>query len=274
MNNVTCADAGLTEGVNCATIAGQGLDVGSPLTSGSRNSGLELDQTRRILASETVSMDVADIANFTTAGPSNFSFAQYNGRLDANLTANDRVSFAIYWVPVSNTNLNGAARDYNLFHHDQINDAFSVIWNHTFSPTFLNELRANAAGWRWNEINSNPQSPVGLPTDFIEQTGSITLNNFGPSVGSILNQWTYTFKDVATKIVGRHTFKFGGEATRLFYLNECAGCGVPSYRFFNIWDFLNDAPHSEGRRLRSEHRIPDDPAPGRTRKYSGLFRAG
>src|SRR5262249_7295671 len=54
------------------------------------------------------------------------------------------------------------------------------------------------------------------------------------------------FKDVATKIVGRHTFKFGGEATRLFYLNECVGCGVPNYNFFNIWDFLNDAPHNEG----------------------------
>src|SRR5581483_3156347 len=30
----TCASIGLTEGVNCATIAGQGLDIGSPLKSG------------------------------------------------------------------------------------------------------------------------------------------------------------------------------------------------------------------------------------------------
>lgn len=245
MNDVTCTNAGLTEGVNCATIPGQGLDVGSPLTSALGTQDLSwVDQSHPGVGN---GLDgVADIANFTTSGPTNFSFAQYNGRLDANLTAKDRVSFAIYWVPVSNTNLNGAARDYNLFHHDQINQAFSVIWNHTFSPTFLNELRANAAGWRWNEVTSNPQSPVGLPTDFIEQTGSITLNNFGPNVGSILNQWTYSFKDVATKIIGRHSFKFGGEATRLFYLNQCAGCGVPSYRFFNIWDFLNDAPHNEG----------------------------
>jgi hypothetical protein len=71
------------------------------------------------------------------------------------------------------------------------------------------------------------------------------LESFGPNVGSILDQWTYTFKDVATKIIGRHTIKFGGDLTRLFYLNDCAGCGVPSYHFFNIWDFLNDAPHQE-----------------------------
>jgi hypothetical protein len=188
---------------------------------------------------------VADIANFRTSTGSTVSFAQYNGRLDANLTANDHAAFAIYWVPISRTNVNGAARAYNLFHHSQINDAFSLIWNHTFSPSFLNEARVNAAGWRWNEVASNPQSPVGLPTDFIDQTGTITLNSFGPNVGSIFNQWTYTYKDVATKISGRHTIKFGGELTRLLFLNECAPCGVPNYHFFNIWDFLNDAPHEE-----------------------------
>jgi Carboxypeptidase regulatory-like domain/TonB dependent receptor-like, beta-barrel len=245
INSATCADAGLTEGVNCATIPGQGLDVGSPITSGLGTQDLSWVSNSNPGVGGGLD-GVADIANYVTSSATTLSFAQYNGRLDANVTNNDRVSFAIYWVPVSKTNLNGAARQYNLFHHSQINDAFSLIWNHTFSPTFLNEARVNAAGWRWNEVSSNPQSPVGLPTDFIEQTGSITLNNFGPSVGSILNQWTYSYKDVATKIAGRHTIKFGGDVTRLQYLNECAGCGVPSYRFFNIWDFLNDAPHNEG----------------------------
>ena len=192
---------------------------------------------------------VADIANYITASTSTFTKAQYNGRLDANLSAKDRLGFAIYWVPQTSSFLNGPARQYNFFHHSQINDAFSVIWNHTFTPSFLNELRVNAAGWRWNEISTNPQSPVGLPTDSIDQEGSLgggtPINSFGPNVGSILNQWTYSYKDVATKIYGRHTLKFGGEVTRLFYLNDCVGCGVPSYNFFNIWDFLNDAPHIE-----------------------------
>src|SRR5206468_4931996 len=36
--------------------------------------------------------------------------------------------------------------------------------------------------------------------------------------------------------------------TTLFrsYLQNCTGCGVPNYNFFNLWDFLNDAPHNEG----------------------------
>lgn len=239
----SCTDFGLTEGVNCRTIPGQGINVGSPLTTplGSQDTTWQSNSNPGVGSGLA---NVADLANYDTVNPTTFSASQYNGRLDADVTERDRIGFAIYWVPLSRTNYNNN-RGYDLFHHDQVNDAFSIIWNHTFSPTFLNEARANAAGWRWNEITSNPQSPVGFPTDFFEKTGSVTVNQFGPGVGSILNQWTYSYKDVATKIIGRHTVKFGGDVTRLFYLNECAGCGVPSYHFFNIWDFLNDAPHQE-----------------------------
>jgi hypothetical protein len=241
----TCADAGLAEGPKCATIPGQGIDIGSPLTTGLGTQDLSWSSVSTPGVGNGLD-GVADIANFNTVSTSNYSKAQYNGRLDADVTAKDRIAFAIYWVPQSTSFLNGPARAYNFFHHSQINEAFSAIWNRTISSTFLNEFRVNAAGWHWNEVTSNPQSPVGLPTDFNGQIGSITPSSFGPNVGSILNQWTYSYKDVATKIVGRHAIKFGGEVTRLFYLNNCVGCGVPNYNFFNLWDFLNDAPHNEG----------------------------
>ena len=242
--NGTCAAAGLAEGVNCLTIPGQGINVGTPLTTplGSQDLGWVSTTSPGVGSGLGTT---ADIANYNTSNPTTFNAAQYNGRLDADVTSKDRISFAIYWVPQSKTNFNGN-RSYDLFHHEQVNNATSLIWNRTISSSFLNEARVNAAGWRWNEINSNPQSPVGLPTDFVDQTGSITVNQWGPNVGSILNQWTYTYKDVATKIAGRHTIKFGGDLTRLHYLNNCVACGVPSYHFFNIWDFLNDAPHEEG----------------------------
>ena len=245
INNSTCANAGLTEGVNCRTIPGQGLNIGSPLTTplGTQDQGWVSPQNPGVGGGLS---NVADIANYITSSSSTFSKSQYNGRLDWDVTGRDRISFTIYYVPQSSSFLNGPARAYNFFHHTQINEAFSGIWNHTFSPTLVNEARVNGAGWRWNEVNSNPQSPVGLPSDSIGQIGSINPNSFGPNVGSILNQWTYTFKDVATKVMGKHTIKFGGDVTRLFYLNDCAGCGVPNYNFFNLWDFLNDAPHNEG----------------------------
>jgi hypothetical protein len=249
----SCATAGLTEGVNCLTIPGQGINVGTPLTTGlgTQDLGWTSNQDPGCGGAGTGCGTpgsplgtVADLANYITITPTKFTAVQYNGRLDADVTLKDRIGFAIYWVPLTTTKLNGN-RGYDIFHHNQVNSAFSAIWNHTFSSTFLNELRANAAGWRWNEVADNPQAPVGFPADRFEKTGSITVNNFGPSVGSILNQWTYSYKDVATKIYGRHTLKFGGEATRLFYLQNCTGCGVPQYAFFNVWDFLNDAPHNE-----------------------------
>lgn len=262
--NVTCSTAGLTEGVNCATVAG-GLNIGTPLNptlfprgmiggttaypSGGMDPGWTSSQTPGTGGDGSGGPEnlgtTPDVAEYITSNPTIYSAAQYNGRLDADVTSKDRIGFAIYWVPVSSEDYNGN-RTYDIFHHTQINDAFSAIWNHTFSPSLLNELRANAAGWRYNEVQDNPQTPVGFPKDNIGQIGSISLGNFGGNVGNDLDQWTYGYKDVATKIFGRHTIKFGGEATRLFYLDACYPCGVPSYSFFNLWDFLNDVPNHEG----------------------------
>jgi outer membrane receptor protein involved in Fe transport len=133
---------------------------------------------------------------------------------------------------------------YDLFHHSQVNDAFSLIWNHTFSPTFLNEARANAAGWRYNELSSNPQAPFGLPQDSVTTIGGIGLGSVSVGAPGIYDQWTYSYKDVATKVLHTHTMKFGFDLTRLYYLNAPIRCR--SYTFYNLWDFMNDAPEAEG----------------------------
>jgi hypothetical protein len=242
-NNETCATINLVEGVNCRTIAGQGLNIGSPLTTPLGTQDLTATNTAQNPGVGSGLANVADIADYATSSPFSSYYQQYNGRMDANVSAKDHLAFAIYWVPQGATSYNGGSRAYDLFHHAQINDAFSVIYNHTFTPTFLNELRANAAGWRWNEINSNPQAPVGLPVDSISAIGSIGTGSFGAALGSIYNQWTYSYNDVATKIIAQHTVKFGGEYTKLQYLNDPVN--RPSYNFYDIWDFLNDAPFVE-----------------------------
>ena len=244
MINQTCADAGLAEGMNCRTIPGQGLNIGSPLKQPLGTQDLTWQSTTNPGVGGGLS-DVADIAFFNTINPTIRTASQYNGRLDANVTKKDHIAFAIYWVPLSMTNLNGSVRTYNLFNHDQINEAYSLVWNHIFSSTFLNEARANDAGYRFNEVSSNPQAPFGLPTGIIDNLGSISLGTFGAGGPSDLNQHTYTYKDIATKILANHTIKFGGEITRLYYLNNPTYSARPLYNFYNIWDFLNDAPHSE-----------------------------
>jgi hypothetical protein len=252
--SATCANAGLIEGQNCSTVQG-GLDIGSPLKTGLHTQ----DLTYQSAANPGVGSGldgVPDIGEYTTLDPTQITESQYNGRLDAQATKNDRITFTIYWVPQTTTAFQGPIRTYNLFHHEAINDAFAGIWNHIFSPTFLNEARVNAAGWRWNEIGTNPQEPFGLPTDTVTAIGDLSantsastsaqsFNSFGAPSPSVYDQWTYSYQDVATKVAGKHSIKFGGGVTRLYYLNESPGAARPAFGFYNVWDFLNDAPDTE-----------------------------
>ncbi len=235
-------DLHLTEGVNCVTIPGQGMNIGSPLTTGLGKQDLTYVSNANPGVGSGLS-NVPDIAEYSLSSPQSSDFKQYNGRLDTDITNKDHATFAIYWVPSTLTFYNGGL-GYQLFHHSQVNDAFSGIWNHIFSPTFLNEARANAAGWRWNELATNPQAPFGLPQDSVLQIGAVSLGSLGVSAPSHLNQWTYDYRDVATKVLNAHNIKFGFDLTRLYYLND--PIGAPNYTFFNIWDFLNDAPEAEG----------------------------
>jgi len=238
--NIRCSDAGLQQGVNCAAVAG-GLNIGTPLTGslGSQDLGYVNSSNPGVGGGLGTTPDINE---FALSNPTTTDFKQYNGRLDADVTHKDHLSFAIYWEPSTKTDYNGGY-GYDLFNHSQINDAFSVIWNHIFSPSFLNEARANAAGYRYNELSSNPQEPLGLPQGYVTTTGSIGLGTFGPGFPSDLNQWTYSYKDVATKILHTHTMKFGFESTRLYYLN--VPISIPQYTFYNLWDFMNDAPEAE-----------------------------
>jgi hypothetical protein len=251
----TCQNAGLIEGGNCRTIPGKGLNIGSPLTNGLGKQDLGYVNAGTPGVGNGLS-NVADIADYATSNPTSSNFKQYNGRLDADVTAKDHASFAIYWVPASTTTFNGGL-GYQLFNHSQVNDAFSVIWNHIFTPTFLNEARANAAGWRYNELESNPQAPFGLPQDQIFGTpniGSISFGSFGVPSPAHLDQWTYGYKDVATKVLASQTIKFGFDFTRLYYLND--PIGAPNYTFYNLWDFVNDAPEAEGGPFQATTGIP------------------
>lgn len=249
--DTSCDSIGLVQGTNCNMIPGQGLDIGRPLTAplgtqdpswtSSLNPGLGGDGS-----GSPANLDgIPDLMFINTVGPDDSTEVQYHGRLDFNATSKDLLAFSIYRVPVDSTFFNGPVRSANLWHHSALNEAETFLWDHTFSPTLVNEARVNAAGWRWNEITSNPQEPWGLPTDNIDNLGSINVQNFGAPGPSVFDQWTYGAKDVLTKVQNSHTLKFGGEVTRLLFVDEAPWSARPSYNFRNFWDFLNDAPYQE-----------------------------
>jgi hypothetical protein len=246
--NETCANIGLTEGVQCRTVpdgSATALNLGSPLTTPLGNQ----DQTWTKSGNPGIGNGLANtptIAEYTTVNPSTDQETQYNGRVDANISTKDLAFFTLYWVPQTSTFYNGAVRKADFWNHSATNDAFSGEWDHTFSPNMINQARVNAAGWRWNEVASNPQEPWGLPPVYIDSLGQAGVGMYGAPGPSIFDQWTYSYKDVLTKVQGSHNLKFGGEATRLYYLNEAPWSARPAYNFHNMWDLLNDAPYNEG----------------------------
>ena len=281
----TCASIGLVEGTNCRFIAGQGLNLGSPLTAplGTRDAGFVSNTNPGTggngsggAANLTNTPDVAFYQNILN--PSNSTHRQYNGRLDFNLTSKDLIAFSIYYVPNSSTSLNGecnpqgcANRLMDRFNTTYLNRAETVLWDHTFSPTLLNEVRINAAGWMEKDLASNPNAPWGLPQVGFNGTGSIFVDGFGIGSFNGFDQWTYAAKDVLTKIHGAHTIKMGGEFTRLLSVDAPFWSDRPGYTFNNVWDFLNDAPVTESAQFDPQTGVPSALRKDLRSTVTGLF---
>ena len=170
----SCAvNYGIADGPYCKTLANGTLDIGSPLKTALGN--YDTTWTSKTKPGIGSGLDgIGDLQLLSTTNPISNVGDQYNGRLDGDVTRKDRLSFVIYWVPFSTKSINGANRAANQYNHQQINNAFTVLENHTFSPSLVNEARASASGWRWNEVDSNPQAPFGLPIDSFVGVGNGT----------------------------------------------------------------------------------------------------
>lgn len=269
---LSCAAVGLVENVNCITVGGQGLNLGSPLSAplGTPDAGFQSPANPGTGGNGSggagnLNPGVADVAFISGINsPSTNTQVQYNGRLDFNATSRDLIAYSMYYVPVSSTAINGnGTRPMNLFNHSVINEAETGLWDHTFSPTLVNEARLNAAGWRWKDLELNPQGSWGLPPIVLNTLGtggstSLPVNGFGLGVPGTFDQWTYGLKDVLTKVHNSHTLKMGGEVTRLLFVDDAPWNARPQYNFNNLWDFLNDAPVTELATFNPTTGVPTD----------------
>ncbi len=233
----------------CHTVSSaNGLfNIGSPLTTAlGMHDTTWVSSTQPGVGNGLGTATNADLEEVATAYPSTFVGSQYNGRMDADVTKRDRLSFIIYWAPNLTTSLNGAARPSDFQNAPDINNAFTALWNHTFSPTLLNEARASAGGYRYNLIAANPQATFGLPTDtFSGVSPSAEPAQFGESFPGVFNQWTYTYQDIVTKNLSRHSLKAGFQFSNVEFKDQPSTAAHPSFTFESFWDFLNDAPATE-----------------------------
>ena len=247
----SCEQAGLTTGVNCNPVGSggsQGLDIGSPIK------GQPLGTSDPTFGKAATPFGIGggldgspDIAFVQTTNPSINTSTQYNGRLDFQATRNDLFTFSTYFVPNNATFFNGNAREANLWHSDRTNESAALLWQHTFAPTFINEARFNVSRWYFNELQTNPQEPFGLPQDALNGIGNIggfTIV-FGANGPGIFYKTLYNFRDTASKVIGKQTLKFGFEFYKEQNTDVNAGGALPQYQFNNLWDFANDAPVQE-----------------------------
>jgi Carboxypeptidase regulatory-like domain/TonB dependent receptor len=246
-NNVlpsTCAQINMPA-TNCQAVGG-GLDIGSPLTSAKGTKDPTFGQVATPFGIGNGLDGVPDIEFVQFTNPTIITATQYNGRVDYQLKPSDLVTFSIYWVPNDTTNLNGQARAANLYHSDRLNYSSTVLWNHTFGATLLNEARFNVSRWYFNEIQTNPQEPWGLPTDTITGLpGAANQIVFGAPGPGVFYKTAYNIRDTVRKVLNRHSLKFGVDIYKEQNTQTQAGGARPTYNFNDLWDFANDAPFFE-----------------------------
>jgi hypothetical protein len=181
---------------------------------------------------------------------------QYLGRVDFNMSAKNIIWGYFFLQPQSTSDalpflgatLPGFAEQ-SVSHTKQ----FTISWTHTFSPTTLNELRVGYQ--RFNFVAVQPVTPTqpssagftgiapqdaagaGLPLISITGLFNLGFSNNGPQPRK---DQTYEYTDNFSKLVGKHSLKFGFDMRR---------SGVENPFFFNnngVFNFQGAGTFSTG----------------------------
>jgi Carboxypeptidase regulatory-like domain/TonB dependent receptor len=252
-NDCAVANSNFKEGVNCRALPG-GLDIGSPVgaigqlvpesvSGGPESVGGGLD-------------GIPDIQFAQISRPRRTRAQQFNGRVDFQPTGSDLIAFSFYYTPLNELGSDERGREGLDFLSQRRNTAGVLLWNHTFSPTLLNEARFNVTRWYFDDFASNPNLPWGIPYTQVE--GGVPTIGWGLSGAGVFYQTTFNFRNVLSKVVGSHGLKFGGDISREQNNDTVAWAARPSYFFNNLWNFANDAPIREEGHFDPRNGIPTD----------------
>ncbi len=193
---------------------------------------------------KTYNVPLSAAGTISQVAPSTTDTRAFSGRVDWNITAKD---FFYGRFGEQSSNANGAGLTFinsNLIQNGA--SSSNRPWNgtltetHTFGPNTVNTFLASFG--RSAPVFTPFVNNAGRPEIFF-QDGTA---NFGTSTilpqGRIQN--TYQYQDAVTRIVGKHTFKVGGEFDRIqansYFDNNING----SLTFLTLSDFLQGIPFS------------------------------
>lgn len=232
--------SGLTLGVNCNVVAG-GLDLGSLPAGGTSQLG--------VFTANGVGAGldgIPDVQYAQVRVPDQSRGNQFNARFDYQVTSKDLLAGSLYITKLDNvdaTATSPASLQSSVPFKPQ-NSAGTLIYIHTFSPSWLNELRANVTRFADNAINDSGNTVnYGIPYvnvqdyPFAIQFGvyaqTTTPSNFAEN--------TFEVRDLVTHTWGTHTLRLGGELRWEQDNDNLYGYERPTYAFDGLFNFANDA---------------------------------
>jgi hypothetical protein len=260
--------------VQACQVAGNGLDIGSLTPGGTTQLGVFPTGTTAYGASAQEvggGFDgIPDLENVQLMIPSQSRGNQYNGRIDWQATQKDLVAGSVYLTKLDNLNASGAAgsRPMGDVPFKPQNSAATLIYIHTFSAAWINELRGNATRFDDNALSDGGNTVnYGIPYVNVQdyplalQYGVYATNttpaNFAEN--------TYEIRDTVSHTFGSHTIRAGYEARFEQDNDNLYGYERPTYAFDGLWSFANDASVYEA--------IAANPATGGPANSQRYFRS-
>ena len=240
INTLTPSCDGFGTG-DCQVVTG-GLDIGS-LTPGGPS---QLGVFPANLAIGGGLDGIPDVENVQLEVPAHSRGNQFNGRGDWYMTSKDQLTGSFYLTKLDNYGTSGTAgsRPGADVPFKPQNTAGTGIFIHTFSPSWLNELRGNGTRFADNELtDAGSLVDYGVPyinvqtLPFPIQFGVAASN----STPAIFAENTFEVRDLVTHTWGSHTLRAGFEARYEQDNDNLFGYERPTYAMQGLWALANDA---------------------------------
>jgi hypothetical protein len=241
-------------GPYCNPVAG-GVDIGSPTAGGASQIGVYVPSFSSATANYVGGgLDgVPDIEYAQLLVPTRSRGRQFNGRVDWYVTQKDQFAGSFYLTKLDSNGISGTtdSRPQSDLPFKPINIAATLIYIHTFSSAWLNELRGNGTRFADNGLR-DAGTTVNFGIPYINIQGLPFSNNvqYGVSQNStspaLFAENTYEVRDQVTHTWGSHALKLGGEIRFEQDNDNLSGNNRPVYAVQGLWNFANDAPIFEG----------------------------
>ncbi len=191
---------------------------------------------------------VPDVQFAQVIATSHYRGNQFNARVDYNFTPRDQfaVSGFIVKLDQASPDAGTGAEPLSNLPFKPFNSSATVVYIHTFTPSLINEARANSTRFADNQINdAGTTVDFGVPRFEVQNYVFGRLYD-GPIQGSttpgILAQNTYEVQDTLIQTFGAHTIRYGGSYRWEQDNDNLSGNSRPDYVFGGIWNYANDAP--------------------------------